>query len=73
MKTSKFKMTELGPIPNDWDVKRIDQCGDVVTGSTPPRGISELWGGNFNWISARDFKGKYIISSEEPLFLIKYI
>ena len=64
---AEFKQTELGPIPNDWDVKRIDQCGDVVTGSTPPRGISELWGGNFNWISARDFKGKYIISSEETV------
>ena len=64
---AEFKQTELGPIPNDWDVKRIDQCGDVVTGSTPPRGISELWGGSFNWISARDFKGKYIISSEETV------
>ena len=60
-------MTELGPIPVDWEVKRIDQCGDVVTGSTPPRGVSELWGGSFNWISAKDFKGKFIVSSEEKV------
>ena len=64
---AEFKMTELGPIPVDWDVKRIDQCGDVVTGSTPPRGVSELWGGSFNWISAKDFKGKFIVSSEEKV------
>ena len=63
----EFKQTELGPIPVDWEVMRIDQCGDVVTGSTPPRGVSELWGGSFSWISAKDFKGKYIISSEEKV------
>ena len=65
--SAAFKMTELGPIPVDWEVNRIDQCGDVVTGSTPPRGASELWGGSFNWISAKDFKGKYIISSGEKI------
>lgn len=65
--SAEFKMTELGPIPVDWEVKRINQCGDVVTGSTPPRGNSELWGGSFNWISAKDFKGKYIISSDEKV------
>ena len=64
---AEFKMTELGSIPVDWEVKRIDQCGDVVTGSTPPRGVSELWGGSFNWISAKDFKGKFIVSSEEKV------
>ena len=26
MKTTKFKMTELGPIPVDWEVKRLGEC-----------------------------------------------
>ena len=65
--SAEFKMTELGPIPMDWEVKNIGQCGEVITGSTPPRGISELWGGSFNWISAKDFRGKYIISSDEKI------
>ena len=67
MKTTAFKMTELGPIPSDWEVKRIDQCGDVITGSTPPRENPELWNGYFNWVSAKDFKGKYIVSSDEKV------
>ena len=62
-----FKMTELGPIPKDWAVKRLGELGDVVTGSTPPRGDAECWGGNFNWISAKDFKGKYIVEAEETI------
>ena len=32
MKTSKFKMTELGPIPVDWEVKRLDEVCSITTG-----------------------------------------
>ena len=69
MKTAAkdFKMTELGPIPKDWEVKRLGELGDVVTGSTPPRGDAECWGGNFDWISAKDFRGKYIVEAEETI------
>ncbi len=39
MKTSKFKMTELGPIPVDWEVKRLgDFCSKIGSGSTPTGG-----------------------------------
>ena len=30
MKTSKFKMTELGPIPEDWEVKRLGEVGEPL-------------------------------------------
>lgn len=32
MKTTKFKMTELGPIPVDWEVKRLDEVCSITTG-----------------------------------------
>ena len=34
MKTAAkdFKMTELGPIPKDWDVKRLGDCCSITTG-----------------------------------------
>lgn len=67
MKTTKFKPSEVGPIPVDWEVKRLGEIGDVVTGSTPPRDDMECWGGNYNWISAKDFKDKYIVDSEEKV------
>ena len=67
MKMTKFKSSEIGPIPVEWEVKRLGELGDVVTGSTPPRGDGECWGGNFNWISAKDFKGKYIVEAEEAI------
>lgn len=67
MKTTKFKPSEVGPIPEEWEVKRLGEIGDVVTGSTPPRDDMECWGGNYNWISAKDFKDKYIVDSEEKV------
>ena len=63
----EFKMTEIGLIPENWDVKRIGDMGQVVTGSTPPRKNSANWGGDFNWISAKDFNGKYISKTEEHI------
>ena len=45
----------------------MGEIGDVVTGSTPPRDDMECWGGNYNWISAKDFKDKYIVDSEEKV------
>ena len=67
MKTAKFKDSPLGPIPQDWEVKTIAEFGQVVTGSTPPRGDKDNWNGDFPWISAQDFGGKYIRESVENI------
>ena len=62
-----YKQTEIGIIPEDWDIKNISQLGEVVTGSTPSRDILEYWNGYFNWISAIDFSSKYIDKTHETL------
>ena len=59
--------TRLPGFKGAWVEKRLGEVGDVVTGSTPPRGVSECWGGDYNWISAKDFKGKYIVDSVEKI------
>lgn len=33
MKTSKFKMTELGPIPEEWECRKIGDLANVCTGN----------------------------------------
>ena len=41
MKPPKFKMTELGPIPEDWEVKRLGEiCCKIGSGATPYGGSS---------------------------------
>ena len=62
-----YKMTELGLIPSDWEVKKVGSIGKIITGSTPPRGDSTLWNGTFCWLSAQDFKQKNIFNSVEKI------
>ena len=34
---TRFKQTEIGMIPEDWEVKNISQLGEVITGKNPPK------------------------------------
>ena len=50
-------------MPEEWSVKKVNEIGRVITGSTPPMSCSENYGGTFCWATAQDFKGKYITDS----------
>jgi type I restriction enzyme S subunit len=47
----------------EWVECSIDSIGNVVTGGTPSKEEKEFWDGNFVWITAQDFKEKYIFNS----------
>lgn len=47
----------------EWENISIESVGDVVTGGTPSKEESEYWGGDFVWVTAQDFKEKYICNS----------
>jgi len=69
MKT-KFKETEIGVIPEDWEVKSIETVADVVGGGTPSTKNSEYWDGDIPWITPRDlsnFKFRYIAKGERSI------
>jgi len=46
-----------------WDIKTIDSIGHVVTGNTPSKENIEYWGSDYVWVTAQDFKEKYIFDS----------
>lgn len=47
----------------EWVETKISSIGYVVTGSTPSKDDGEFWDGDFVWITAQDFKDKYISNS----------
>lgn len=53
-------MTELGLLPEDWDVRTVRECTDVVTGATPSTTVKEFWGGDIPWMSSGELNKKYI-------------
>lgn len=55
-----MKMTSLGLLPDDWDVRSIKDCTDVVTGATPSTSVKEFWDGDIPWMSSGELNKKYI-------------
>ncbi len=70
-KSTTYKQTELGPIPEDWEVKTFGDYVYIVRGGSP-RPIQNFLTTNsdgINWIKIGDVKpeDKYIVSTEEKI------
>lgn len=64
----KFKKTEIGKIPEEWEVGKISDYGEIVTGSTPSTLVKEYYGNDFPFVSPFDLgKVKVIIKTEKHL------
>jgi type I restriction enzyme S subunit len=61
-------VSENKKIPNTWDLKRIGDLGEIVTGSTPKTNVDEYWGGDIPFVSPTDMKGtRYIKDTERTV------
>lgn len=67
-KGRKLKKTEIGEIPEDWEVVEIKKIGRVVTGSTPSTSVNEYWNGNVPFVTPSDFnKERYVLKTERTI------
>ncbi len=48
------KQTEIGEIPESWEVVKIEEIGKVITGSTPKTSVPEYYGGSYMFVSPGD-------------------
>ena len=63
-----YKMTELGVIPEDWEIKTIGSIAPIATGSTPPTRDVSNYGEEFLFVSPEDMGStKYISDTEKKL------
>lgn len=54
-------MTEVGIIPEDWEVKRVDSFTSVVTGATPSTVVKEFWeNGTIRWMASGELNYKKV-------------
>lgn len=64
----KFKKTELGLIPENWNVKKFSDIGKIIGGGTPDTTKKEFWeNGNIAWAvptDLSDLKTNYIDRTE---------
>jgi type I restriction enzyme, S subunit len=67
--SGKFKQTEIGLIPEDWDIKRVgDICDFIVPGRNKPR----IFEGDIPWITTPDLEdGRSVSKSRLNLYISK--
>lgn len=53
---TKFKQTEIGELPEGWDVELLDSVARRGSGHTPSKSHPEYWDGEVKWVSLQDSK-----------------
>lgn len=51
---TKFKETEIGKIPEEWDIQEVKDLGKIMTGKTPPTKESKYFGKDYPFIKIPD-------------------
>jgi type I restriction enzyme, S subunit len=66
---TKFKRTEIGEIPEEWEVKTIGEIGSLKSGTTPSREKAELYykGGEIPWVKTMDLNYSFIVDTHEKV------
>lgn len=63
-----YKQTEVGVIPEDWEVATIAEKHVIATGSTPPTSNLKNYGETYLFVSPADLSDKkYILQTEKKL------
>ncbi|WP_198314021.1 restriction endonuclease subunit S [Anoxybacillus flavithermus] len=64
---TKFKKTEIGEIPEEWEVLEVADVAKTTSGGTPSRNNPEYFNGSIPWIKTGELKEKYIYDTEEKI------
>lgn len=54
MVKARYKETEIGLIPEDWEIGSIENFGIILNGGTPHTSIKEYWNGDIPWCTPTD-------------------
>jgi len=62
------KQTEIGPIPESWEVAKVGDFAKIQSGGTPTRDVSENWiGGTIPWVKTSEIDYCVIKDTEERI------
>lgn len=65
---TRFKDTEIGKIPEEWEVSKFrDVLVNFSTGATPYRGISRYYRGHIKWITSGELNNNVVTETLEHI------
>lgn len=64
---TKFKKTEIGEIPEEWDVKKVSDTCKTYAGGTPSRSNKSYYNGSILWVKSGEIDQRFITDTEERI------
>lgn len=64
-----YKHTDLGILPEDWEVVRLGEIGKIVGGGTPSTKKKEFWKGAIPWISSSDIDENDVFNISQTRYI----
>lgn len=61
------KQTEIGPVPESWEVVRLSDVCRFQSGGTPSKQNPEFWQGTIPWVSPKDMKRPRLADVEDHI------
>ena len=55
-----YQQTEIGIIPDDWNIEKIIEFTDATSGGTPSTLKKEYWNGEIKWMNSGELNLKKI-------------
>ncbi|MFZ5687620.1 MAG: restriction endonuclease subunit S [Bacillota bacterium] len=62
-----LKETEIGPVPEHWELVRLGNVADTKSGGTPSRNVPEYFNGNIPWVKSGELDDNIIFKTEEQI------
>lgn len=62
-----IKQTEIGEIPESWQLVRLDSITEMASGGTPSKQRLEWWLGEIPWVSTKDLKQPRLWDTEDHI------
>ena len=63
------KRTEIGPVPESWEVVSLSDVCRFQSGGTPSKKNPEFWAGTIPWVSPKDMKRPRLTDVEDHISL----
>jgi type I restriction enzyme S subunit len=61
------KQTEIGPVPESWEVVKLSNVCQFQSGGTPSKKNPEFWQGTIPWVSPKDMKRPRLSDVEDHI------
>lgn len=62
-----YKDSPLGPIPKEWEVKRLGDVCDTSSGGTPSRSVPRYYIGSIKWFTTSELRDCELMESAEHI------